>query len=122
VVTISLLLVIRIPGARSLKDRRAVVRSLVERLRSRLGVATAEVGGQQRLRYAEIGVAIVSGDLATARARAEDVRRFAGRELLGRAEVVRTLVEETHLTAETGLTADDGGRDQLDEWLDEAEA
>ena len=106
--TVSVLLAIRIPGARSLKDRRAVVRSLVERLRSRLDLAAAETGGQDRLRYAEVGFAVVSGDRATARSRAEEALRFVDEELLGRGEVVRTVIEETHLD-----TGPDGGVGEL---------
>ena len=43
VITISVVLTLDIPTARSLKDKRAVVRSLVERLRPRRHVAAAEV-------------------------------------------------------------------------------
>ena len=100
VVTVSVVLRLYLPGVQSLKEKRAVVRSLVERLRSRLDVAAAEVGAQDQPRRAEVGFAVVSGDVATARRLAEEAQRFAERELLGRAEVVDRLVDELVLRPE----------------------
>jgi len=51
---------LQIPGARSLKDRRSVVRSLKERVQGRLHVSIAEVGNVEDPRYATLGVAVVS--------------------------------------------------------------
>lgn len=96
-VTISVLLTLHLPGAQSLKEKRAVVRSLVARLRARLELSAAEVGQQDRVQHAQVGFAVVSGDLATARRVADEARRFADAELLGRAEIVRTEIEEQHL-------------------------
>jgi uncharacterized protein YlxP (DUF503 family) len=50
-----------IPGARSLKDKRSVVRSFKERAQSRLHVSVAEVGALDDPRRATFGVAVVSG-------------------------------------------------------------
>ncbi len=99
-VTISVLLTLHIPGAQSLKEKRAVVRSVVERLRSRKQLSAAEVGLQDRLQAAEIGFAVVSGDTSTARRLADEARRFVDDELLGRGEVVRTEVDEVFLDGE----------------------
>jgi uncharacterized protein YlxP (DUF503 family) len=52
--------VIHIPGARTLKDRRHVVRSLKDRVRARQPVSLAEVGDANRLQLATFGVAVVS--------------------------------------------------------------
>ena len=93
-VTISVLLTLHIPGAQSLKEKRAVVRSLVERLRSRKQLSAAEVGLQDRLQAAEVGFAVVSGDASTARRLADEARRFVDDELIGKAEVVRTDIEQ----------------------------
>jgi uncharacterized protein YlxP (DUF503 family) len=81
----------------SLKQKRAVVRSLVERLRSRLDLTAAEVGYQDTLQRAEIGFAVVSEDVSTARRLADHAMRFADEELLGKAEVVNREVAETVL-------------------------
>ncbi|MDA1004381.1 MAG: DUF503 domain-containing protein [Chloroflexi bacterium] len=93
-VTVSVLLTLHIPGAQSLKEKRAVVRSLVERIRARLNLSAAEVGLLDRIQAARVGFAIVSGDIAEAHRLADDARRFVDSELLGRAEVVRAEVEE----------------------------
>ena len=93
-VTISVLLTLHLPAAQSRKDKRAVVRSLVGRLRSRLELSAAEVGRQEDLRYAEVGFAVVSSDHVTARRVADEARRFVDGELLGRAEVIGVSVEE----------------------------
>ena len=96
-VTISVLLTLHIPGVQSLKEKRAIVRSLVERLRSRKQLSAAEVGLQDRLQAAEVGFAVVSGDASTARRLADEARRFVDDELIGKAEVVRAEVEEVFL-------------------------
>jgi uncharacterized protein YlxP (DUF503 family) len=57
-------LVLSIPGARSLKDRRRVVKSLKDRVRARLPVSLAEVGDLERYQVATLGVAVVSNEAA----------------------------------------------------------
>jgi uncharacterized protein YlxP (DUF503 family) len=57
-------IVLQIPGARSLKDRRRVVKSFKDRARARLPVSIAEVGDVERHQVATLGVAVVSGDAA----------------------------------------------------------
>ena len=99
-VTVSVLLTLYIPHAQSLKEKRAVVRSLVARLRSQLDLSAAEVGAQDLLQRAEVGFAAVSGDLPTARRLAEEAMRFADQELLGRAEVIGRAIEESVLFSE----------------------
>ena len=98
--TVSVLLVLHLPGVRSLKEKRAVVRSLVARMRSRLALSAAEVGAQDLLQRAEVGFAVVSGDLGTARRVADEARRFADQELLGSADVIAVEVGEMALEAE----------------------
>jgi hypothetical protein len=51
---------LEVPGARSLKDKRSVVRSFKERVQGRLKVAIAEVGVLDDPRRATLGVAVVS--------------------------------------------------------------
>ncbi len=96
-VTISVLLTLHLPGVRSLKEKRAVVRSLTARLRGRLDLSAAEVGAQDQPRRAQIGFAVVSGDLATARRLADGAQRFAAGELIGRAEIIDRAIEESVL-------------------------
>lgn len=47
-------------GCRSLKDKRQILRSVIERTRARFGVAVAEVEDQDLWQRAVIGVACVS--------------------------------------------------------------
>lgn len=60
---------LHISGASSLKDKRAVVRSLKDRLRSKLNVSVAETGQQDVWQRAEITACVVSTD----RRRAESI-------------------------------------------------
>lgn len=49
-----------IPGSNSLKDRRQVVKSLVEHLRNKFNISVAEVEDPQVWRRAVIGIACVA--------------------------------------------------------------
>lgn len=51
-----------VPGARSLKDKRQVVRSFRDKVRAKLDVSIAEVSDQDLHQRATFGVAVVSGD------------------------------------------------------------
>lgn len=53
---------LHLPAARSLKDKRQVVRSMKERLRERLRAAVAEVEFQDLWQRAAIGIAVVAAD------------------------------------------------------------
>ena len=55
---------LQIVGARSLKDKRSVVRSFKERAQSRLRVSIAEVGALDHPRHATFGVSVVSNSAA----------------------------------------------------------
>jgi uncharacterized protein YlxP (DUF503 family) len=53
---------LQLPGSRSLKDKRQVVRSLVERLRRRFNVAIAEVEEHEVWQTAVLGLTVVSNE------------------------------------------------------------
>lgn len=55
-------LVIQIPGASTIKDRRRVVKSFKDRLRAKLPVSVAEVGDTEALQVATLGLAVVSNE------------------------------------------------------------
>lgn len=82
---------LRLDGSNSLKDKRSVVRSLVERVQARFNVSAAETGRLDSWREAEIGVAAVSNDPSHAREMIEAVIRFV--ESDGRAELVEVMWE-----------------------------
>ena len=69
---------ITIPGARSLKDRRSVVRSFKERAQSRLHVSIAEIGALEHPQRATFGVAVVSGSAVVCEQVLESVASMAG--------------------------------------------
>jgi uncharacterized protein YlxP (DUF503 family) len=67
-----------IVGARSLKDKRSVVRSLKERAQNRLRISIAEVGMLDNPQRATFGVACVSNAAAVCDKLMADVASMAG--------------------------------------------
>lgn len=67
---------IRIPASHSLKDRRQVVRSLLDGARQRFHVSAAEVGGQDTWQRATLGFAVVSSEARLAEAAVDELDRF----------------------------------------------
>lgn len=57
-------MILSIPGARSLKDKRRVVHSFRDRVRARLNASIAEVGELERYQVATLGVTVVARDSA----------------------------------------------------------
>jgi uncharacterized protein YlxP (DUF503 family) len=57
---ISLRVRAEITSSLTLKDKRQVIRSLLDRIRSRFNVSAAEVGDNDSVRYAELAVAAVA--------------------------------------------------------------
>jgi uncharacterized protein YlxP (DUF503 family) len=51
---------LEITNGRTLKDKRRVVRSLLDRLRSRFNVSAAEVGNNDSVRYATLAAVAVA--------------------------------------------------------------
>jgi uncharacterized protein YlxP (DUF503 family) len=74
--TLSAKLTFHIPNAFSLKDKRQVARSLIDRTRHRFNVSVAEVDTQDVLRILTVGIAVVSGDFAHARRSIDEIIRF----------------------------------------------
>ena len=72
---------LHIPAARSLKDKRSVVRGLKDRIRQRVQAAVAEVDHQDLWQRAALGVAVVSGDK---------------HQVDEKLQAVRSLVQATH--------------------------
>lgn len=70
-------LVFHVPHARSLKDKRSVVRRFRDRVRAHHPVSIAEVADQDLHQKATFGVAVVSSDVATIEGVLEAVARDA---------------------------------------------
>ena len=67
---------IRIPASQSLKDRRQVVRALLDGARRRFEVSAAEVGGQDTWQLATLGFAVVASDARVARETVDAIDRY----------------------------------------------
>jgi len=70
-------LTFHIPHARSLKDKRSVVRKFRDRVRAKFDVSIAEVAAQDLHQRAVFGVAVVSSDAAVCDSVLEQVARAA---------------------------------------------
>ncbi len=81
-----LTLEIHIPDARSLKDKRQVIRSLKDRLRGRFNVAIAELDHQDTWQRALVGVVSLSSDVGhleqSLQAVFAESERLLGRDLI----------------------------------------
>jgi uncharacterized protein YlxP (DUF503 family) len=67
---------LRLPACGSLKEKRSVVRTIVEGGRRRHGVAAAETGRQDQLQRAELGFAATSGTASQAVEVIDALERF----------------------------------------------
>ena len=74
--TISAQLTFYIPQSASLKDKRQVCRSLIDKTRQRFNVSIAEVDTQDAHQTLTIGIAVVSGDAAHARRSLDEIIRY----------------------------------------------
>lgn len=78
---------LHVHGSQSLKQKRGVVRSIVQRLRNRFNVSVAEIGGQGTWQMAVLGVVSTGSD-----------RKY----VRGQLEKALAYVEELHLAEVTG--------------------
>jgi len=65
-----------VPQATSLKDKRQVCRSIIDKARQRFNVSVAEVDTQDIHQTLTIGIAVVSGDAAHAERSLDEIIRF----------------------------------------------
>jgi uncharacterized protein len=86
-----LTITLAIDSANSLKDKRQVLKSLIQTVRQRFNVSAAEVGEQDTWRRAVIGASCVSGDRATANSVLDTVVKYV--ESDPRVEILDTELE-----------------------------
>jgi uncharacterized protein len=67
---------LHIPTSRSLKEKRAVLRPIVEGLRHRFQISVAEVGYQDKWQRALVGMAVVSDSYGHAVEVVDNVERW----------------------------------------------
>ncbi|MCR4399184.1 MAG: DUF503 domain-containing protein [Firmicutes bacterium] len=83
-----------LPGNGSLKGKRRVLRSLIDRIRARFNVAVAEVDHLEAWQRASLGVACVSGDPVIANEVLRRVLRWVEDNHDGGLEDYRIRIEE----------------------------
>jgi len=88
-ITISAKLTFHIPHATSLKDKRQVCRSIIDKARQKFNASVAEVDTQELHRTLTIGIAIISGDANHAEQSMDGIIKFMD----GHAEAELTEVE-----------------------------
>jgi len=67
---------VHVPGSRSLKQKRAAIRPVVDGLRHRFRCSVAETGYQDQWQRAEVAVALVASSAAHLRDQVDAVERF----------------------------------------------
>jgi uncharacterized protein YlxP (DUF503 family) len=86
-----------IDGADSLKEKRSVVKRLVERTRNRFNVSAAEVDLNDEHRRAVIGVTTVANDGPFVNSVLDKVLDYLEDDSIGRAEIVDSKIEILHV-------------------------
>ena len=74
---------LHLPGCRGLKEKRMIVKSLKSRIRNEFEVSAAEVGSQDLLQRASLGVAAVGVDQPPLDALLQRILRFVESNLDG---------------------------------------
>lgn len=107
---------LHIPAARSLKDRRMVVRKATDRVRARYNASIADVGDTERWQVVTLGVAVVSNDPSHAREVLDKVIATVESSIAGEAMVTwRETDVQTHASDDPVGRTTLGGLASLDE-------
>jgi uncharacterized protein YlxP (DUF503 family) len=109
---------LHIPAARSLKDRRAVLRKAIDRVRARFNVSAAEVGDSDHWQIATIAVTVVSKDktlIEEVLGKCTSTIATAGDALITRRELEVVSYPESETFGEEDLLATRAG----DTWSDD---
>ena len=77
--TFSAKLTFHIPYAQSLKDKRMVARSLIDKTRKKYNASVSEVDTQEAHQVLTLGIAVVSGEHSHAMNMLDDIIRFMER-------------------------------------------
>jgi uncharacterized protein YlxP (DUF503 family) len=122
-------LTLYIHGAASLKDKRQVLRKVVDRLRSRFNVSVAEVGDNDLWQRAVVGIVAVSNDRSFVNEVLDKCARDAGAiaEIVNRemeietySEMYGVIAQKPELAAEEPGTGAGSGSDEEAEPGEEA--
>ncbi len=69
---------LRLPGNRSLKGKRQVIRKIVDRVKNKFNVSIAEIGSNDHWQMAVLGIAAVSNERGHADSMLSSVVNFIG--------------------------------------------
>ena len=95
-VVVSVSIDLRVPGSHSLKEKRSAIRPIVDGIRQKFSLSVAQVDHSDAWQLASLGVAIVSGEVATAERLPDDVERFVwSRPDIEVIEIVRQFHEQS---------------------------
>ena len=87
---------LRLPGVSSLKEKRGVVKSLVEKTRNKFNASVAEVGLNDDHQRSEVGVTVVGNDQSFVNSMLDKILDAFEDLAIGRAQVVDTELEIVH--------------------------
>ncbi len=71
---------VHLHGLGSLKDKRRIVKSVIERLRSRFNVSVSEIAANDNKRLALIGIAVVSNESRFVEEQIDQIANFIGQD------------------------------------------
>ena len=94
-IIVAAMITLVIPENDSLKGKRRVVKSLIERVRHKFEAAVAEVGDNDLWQKARIGVALVGNDSHLLEARLQQIMKFMENQHL--VEIIDSQVELCYL-------------------------
>jgi uncharacterized protein YlxP (DUF503 family) len=94
-IIVAAMITLIIPENDSLKGKRRVIKSLMERVRHKFEAAVAEVGDNDLWQKARIGVALVGNDSHLLEARLQQIMKFMENQHL--AEIIDSQVELCYL-------------------------
>ncbi len=86
---------IRIPGNRSLKGKRKIVKSIINRLKNKFNISISEVGSQDMWQRCEIGISTVSNSGAKVESLLDKVLNFI--EASYEVEILEVNIELIHI-------------------------
>ena len=89
------LITLRLHDCRSLKEKRKVVKSIINRMRNSFNASVAEVGSNDIHQRAEIGFSLVGNDKALINSKLDKIFNMV--EGLGLAEIIDTEMEIINL-------------------------
>jgi uncharacterized protein YlxP (DUF503 family) len=84
---------LRLPGVASLKEKRGVVKSLVEKTRHKFNASVAEVGRNDEHQRSEVGISVVGNDSSHVNSMLDKILDSFEESAIGRADVIDTELE-----------------------------